>query len=127
LLVTPVMKTMLLRGLMLTLLTGPAIAHADDVRPARSVDIREARLVPVTKDGTFIGLRVYSVRAGGRFDQPQARFQNGDLIETIDGVAVTTGDGTIALHDKVILGTADASITVRRKGQLVTLASKAIP
>jgi hypothetical protein len=78
------------------------------------------------KEGVFIGLRVYAIRPGGRFAQPQAPFENGDVIEAVDGVAVITEAGARALHDHVIRGDADARVTVRRRGGVVELASKAI-
>jgi len=109
------------------LLTTPALVRADDSsRPGEAAASKDARLVPAMKDDVFVGFKVYAIRAGGRFDQPQARFLNGDTIESIDGAAVTTTAGSTALHDKVILGTADAVVTVRRNGQLVTLASKSV-
>jgi len=119
------MKTLLVTfGL---LLTTPAMVSADDAtRPGQPTALKDARLVPAMKDDVFVGFKVYAIRTGGRFDQPQARFHNGDTIESIDGVAVTTEAGSTALHDKVILGTADAVVTVRRNGQLVTLASKSV-
>ncbi|MBA3538337.1 MAG: hypothetical protein H0T79_01800 [Deltaproteobacteria bacterium] len=109
------------------LLATPLVAHADSAKPEETTPIKDARLVPVMTNGVFVGLKVYAIRAGGRFDQPQARFAYGDTIELVDGVAVTTDAGSVALHDKVILGKADAVVTVRRQAQLVKLASKALP
>jgi len=88
--------------------------------------VKDARLVPVMRDGVFVGLKVYAIKAGGRFDQPTAKFLAGDTIEQIDGEPVTTDAGTRALHAKVIEGSADAQVTVRRRGELVTLHSRAV-
>ena len=118
------MKLLFVFGLSLA---TPLFGRADDAPPIRSADVRDARLVPTMKEGVFVGLKVYAIRPGGRFAQPQAPFENGDLIEAIDGVAVVTDEGTRALHDKVILGKADAIVTVQRRGAAIGLASKALP
>jgi len=114
-------------ALALAFLLLPALAAADDAPTERSGEQQtiDARLVPLVRDGVFVGLKVYAIKPGGRFDQPTARFRAGDTIEQIDGEAVTTDAGTRALHDKVVRGTADATVTVRRAGTLVTLYSKA--
>lgn len=102
----------------------PATASADS-RPATSESRQEGRLVPVSRDGTPIGLKVYAIRPGGRFDQPTARFQNGDTIESVDGVSVLEEAGVAALYGNVIGGKADATVVVLRHGERITLASKA--
>lgn len=109
------------------LVAAPAAAFADTAKqPVSGPQITsEGRMVPVLKDGTFVGIKVYAIKAGGRFDQPTAKFLNGDTIEKIDGVDVTTDAGSYALRDKVILGTSDAKVTLRRQGQVVELLSKA--
>ncbi len=82
--------------------------------------------MPLMRDGVFAGLKVYAIRRGGRFDQPEARFQAGDVIEQVDGLVVTSDAGTRALHDRVIAGRADATVIVRRAGAVVTLTSRAV-
>jgi hypothetical protein len=124
-----VMKTFRALALGLLLAT-PLPALADDSpskpAPAEAAAVRDARLVPVLREGAFVGLKVYAIRPGGRFDQPQSPFHNGDTIEEIDHVPVTSDTGTTALHDKVIVGKADAVVTVRRAGKVVMLTSKAV-
>ncbi len=121
------MKT--LRAIMMfgLLLTTPVVAAADDVHDAPAADaaMKDARLVPVLRDGTFVGLKVYAIRAGGRFDR--VGFRNGDTIEAVDNEPVTSEAGTRALHDKVVLGKADAQITLRHEGKVLTITSKANP
>jgi hypothetical protein len=103
------------------------VVRADDASIGLAVSkIKDARVVPLMKDGVFIGLKVYAIRPSGRFDQPSARFHNGDMIDTIDGEKVTSDAGARRLHDNVIEGKADAVVVVRRGNQLVTLTSKAM-
>jgi type II secretory pathway component PulC len=119
------MKTFraLFLGLALTSIVAPA--YAEDAKPPATpiAPAKDARLVPVLKDGKFAGIKVYAIKPGGRFDQ--AKFQNGDTVEKIDGVPLAD-DGGRALHEKVIEGKADATVTVRRRGKAVELKSKAI-
>jgi hypothetical protein len=106
------------------LFVAPAVAMAEDNSPPSSTAIKDARLVPAMKDGALVGLKIYAIRPGGRFDQPQAPFLNGDTIQSVDGVFVMLEAGAKALHDNVIEGKADAEVVVLRKGATVTLASK---
>ncbi|MBA3394977.1 MAG: hypothetical protein H0T89_20190 [Deltaproteobacteria bacterium] len=115
----------LLICLAVQLVAFPGPAFADTPPSTTAPTTSDARLVPVIRDGVFVGLKVYAIRAGGRFDQPTAKFHAGDTIEQIDGVAVTTDAGTRALHDKVVEGRGDATITIKRAGKPVTLHSKA--
>ena len=117
------MKTLqaLVAGL---LAIAPARAHADDKAPTTTASVRDARLVSFKSGGKFAGWKVYVVRAGGRFDQPSAKFINGDVIEEVDGVAVVEAE-TNAVYDKIVVGTADTVITVRRQGKPLKLTSKA--
>lgn len=108
--------------MMLGLLVAPSLAAADDLAPPSQPQTQDARLVPVMQDGKFVGIKVYAIRQGGRF--AAAAFQNGDTILTIDGEPVTTDAGKQALNDKVIRGTADATVVVKRRGNQVTLTSK---
>jgi hypothetical protein len=105
---------------------APAFAGADPGAKPAYADTKDARLIPVLKDDVFVGLKVYAIRDGGRFDQPAGKFEPGDTIETVDGAAVTTEAGAKALYDKVIRGAADTVVTVRRKGEVVSLTSTAI-
>lgn len=114
----------ILFGLALALL-APATAFADSPPPA-SEAIKDGRLVPSMRDGKPQGLKLYAIRAGGRFDQATAKFQNGDTILSVDGLAVTEQGGGLALYDRVIGGKADATVVVLRAGSQVTLQSKAI-
>lgn len=115
------MKPILL-GLALALL-APTAALADSP-PAASEPAKDGRLVPAIRNGKPEGLKVYAIRAGGRFDQ--AKFENGDTILTVDDQPVTEQAGALALYDRVIGGKADATVVVTRKGEKVTLQSKAI-
>lgn len=112
-------------ALALQLAASPSPAFGEPPPSTTAPTTSDGRLVPVLRDGVFVGLKVYAIRAGGRFDQPTAKFQAGDTIEQIDGVAVTTDAGTRALHDKVIEGRGDATVSLKRAGKPVTLHSKA--
>lgn len=116
------MKTLII-GVVLALHV-PTTASADSP-PAKSESRQEGRLVPVMLDGKPIGLKVYAIRPGGRFDQPTARFQNGDTIESVDGLSVLEEAGAVALYGNVIGGNADATVVVLRHDERITLASKA--
>ncbi len=117
----------LLRALVIGLLViSPTLADADDTAsPVASPNTKDARLVPLRKDGVVVGLKVYAIRAGGRFDQPSDKFNAGDTIVSVDGVPVTTDAGTTALYRKVIGGAADAAVIVIRNDRRITLTSKA--
>lgn len=115
------MKTLLALTLALSV---PAIATAAPP-PSKTESARDARFVPVMRDGKPIGIKVYAIRAGGRFDQPTAKFQNGDTVETVDGLAVVEEGGSLAFYERVVFGKADATVVVLRKGERITLASKA--
>jgi len=117
------MKPILL-GLVLALL-APTTVSADPSAPV-SEQAKDGRLVPSIRNGKPHGLKVYAIRAGGRFDQPTAKFQNGDTILSVDDQPVTEQAGAIALYDRVIAGKADATVVLLRKGEQVTLQSKAI-
>lgn len=114
--------------LVTSFVAAPTVVLADPAPSEHPLDPATAhgRLVPVMRDGAFIGLKVYAIKAGGRFDQPTAKFQNGDTILAVDGEAVTTDAGTRALHDKVLLGKADATVSLQRAGKAMTLQSKAV-
>ncbi len=112
-------------ALVIQLVGSPGPAFAETPPSTTAPTTSDGRLVPVLRDGVFVGLKVYAIRPGGRFDQPTAKFQAGDTIEQIDGVAVTTDAGTLALHDKVIEGRGDATVSIKRAGKPVTLHSKA--
>lgn len=117
------MKTILF-GIALALLV-PATVSADPP-PAAADAVKDGRLVPAMRNGKPEGLKLYAIRANGRFDQPTAKFQNGDTIISVDDQAVTDQLGALALHERVILGKADATVVVARAGTRVTLVSKAI-
>ena len=108
------------------LFVAPALAVAEDKSPPAPETTKDARLVPAMKNGVFVGLKIYAIRPGGRFDHPQCRFQNGDTIQSVDDVSVTLDAGATALRDKVIAGRADAVVVVLRKGASVTFTCKAV-
>lgn len=108
------------------LLAAPAVQAEPPAPPPAEREVRDARLVPTLKDGVLVGLKVFAIKPGGRFDQPQARFANGDLIVAIDDAPASTDAGQRALVDKVIDGKADAVVTVERRGARLTLHSKAV-
>jgi len=117
------MKPILL-GLVLAVLAPTTVALADS--PPISDPAKDGRLVPTIRNGKPEGLKVYAIRAGGRFDQSTAKFENGDTILIVDDQPVTEQAGALALYDRVIGGKADATVIVSRKGEKVTLQSKAI-
>jgi len=117
------MKPLLL-GLALALLAPITIAVADS--PPISDPAKDGRLVPTVRNGKLEGLKVYAIRAGGRFDQATAKFENGDTILIVDDQPVTEQAGALALYERVLGGKADATVIVSRKGERVTLHSKAI-
>src|SRR4051812_22653335 len=104
------------------LAASPAPSYADSTPPNQATSAG-ARLVPVVKDDVYVGLKVYAIESGSRFDQ--AGFENGDMIEKIGGEPVTTAKGIEALNNNVIRGAADATIDVVRKGAHIQLVSKA--
>jgi S1-C subfamily serine protease len=105
--------------LVLALLFAPSLAAADDTKTSATVG---ARLVPALQDGELVGLKIYAIRKNGRSDR--AQLQNGDTILTVDGVSVTTDQGTTALFDKLTSDSSDFTLEVRRRGKLVKLANK---
>jgi hypothetical protein len=105
------------------LLTTPIVAFAEDAKPPATQPAQDARLVPAMRDGKLVGLKIYAIRPGGRCDA--AKLLNGDTILAVDDVPVTTDAGALAFHDKVIGGSADAVITVTRRGTTVKVTSKA--
>jgi S1-C subfamily serine protease len=96
---------------------GPTLAATPQPEQA------DARLVPTIENGGYTGLKVCAIQPGGRFQS--AHFQNGDIIEQVDGQPITTDAGSRALYDRVIEGSADATVVVRRKGARITLTSRA--
>jgi type II secretory pathway component PulC len=113
--------------LVIAIICALDVAAAAEPDPPTPTETHDARLIP-TYDAdaqVFVGFKVYAIRARGRFDA--MKFANGDLLERVNGFALTTVEGAKALDDDVIAGHADATVVVERKGALVTLATTAIP
>ena len=105
--------------LVLAMLFAPSLAAANDTKTSATLG---ARLVPAMHDGELVGFKIYAIRKNGPADK--AQLQSGDTILRIDGVAVITDEGTVALFDKLASATTDFTLEVRRRGKLVTLSSK---
>ena len=85
------------------------IAHADKV----AAPAQDARLVPTSSHGKLVGFKVFAIREGSRY--ARAPLANGDLIEKIDGVAVTIEADAAKVTD----AHASVKVVVRRKGAAV--------
>ncbi len=75
---------------------------------------RWARVIPHTEDGKAMGLKLYGIR---RASLPGLLgFQNGDRLETVNGISVATPDAYTALskNDKIV-------VVITRRGKKVRL------
>lgn len=79
---------------------------------------RQARIVPAARDGATVGFRLYALRRGSL---PKALgFENGDLVRSINGHALTTVEQSLEAyaklrHEKLF------TVEVERRGVPVTL------
>jgi hypothetical protein len=78
----------------------------------------QARIMPSLRDGEFRGFKVYGLRPGSV--PRQLGLKNGDLIKTLDGVALTSMEagleGVMRLRDA-----AAVDLDLERKGQPMRL------
>lgn len=110
------------------LVATPLVAAAEaPTLTTEQIIAAHARLVPTFREKVMVGLKVFAIKTSGRFNQPQAPFKAGDVIESVDGTPVTSDAGQRLINERVILGRADASVVVQREGKQLTLLSKALP
>lgn len=90
----------------------------DDALEQQAELMRQTRVVPETKDGRIVGVRLFGVRPGTTL--ADVGFQNGDRVETINGYPV--GSPEQALEAYAHLRAADYLVVkVRRRGELLAL------
>ncbi len=110
-------KNLLQRPMLAVLLTAGVVSITQgDARP-QSVSNRvlEVRFVPLVRDGRLVGLKVFAIRDGSRYER--AALRNGDTIEAIDGAWVLHHTDAAKLTD----ARRDVSVRVRRPGTPETL------
>lgn len=88
---------------------------------AKAADSTEAkapteRLVPTLRDGKLVGFKTYALARESRYFK--AGCQNGDTIEEIDGVAITTPED-LGRIETGLRTNGVVKLTVRRRGQLL--------
>lgn len=89
------------RGFMATMMANPASM------------VRQARIVPSTRDGVTLGYKLYGIRPGSI---PRALgFKNGDLITEVNGNALSSIDEAMALYSKLRTETT-FTLQIERKG-----------
>jgi type II secretion system protein C len=77
---------------------------------------RSARIVPEVRDGQVVGLRLYSVLPGGRFDRIGLR--NGDLVRTVNGLPLSSPEKALEVYAH--LGSSrHVWLEVEREGRIV--------
>ena len=80
--------------------------------------LREARIVPVQKNGQVTGLRMFGIRPDSRL--ARLGFQNGDQLESLNGIALTDPETALEAY----AASRDAStlrVRVLRRGQALEL------
>jgi S1-C subfamily serine protease len=82
---------------------------------------RHARMVPETQDGHIVGVRLYHVAEDGLF----ARWglQNGDLLQTMNGVPATPGTAFVLQGLKRAAATRRIELLVVRDGKPLSMVS----
>ena len=78
---------------------------------------RAARIVPEIRDGKAAGFRLFSVRPDGPF--AKIGLQNGDVIEAINGLEMTTPDNALTVYTK-LKSASHLSVGLERNGQKIT-------
>ncbi len=77
-----------------------------------------ARIVPATRDGRVDGYKLYAIRPGSLFDR--LHFQNGDTLQTVNGMDVTTPDKALTTY-AAAHRTNSLEVGLRRRGAPLTI------
>jgi hypothetical protein len=77
-----------------------------------------ARFVPAMKDGKPVGFKLYAIRPGSVF--ARLGFANGDTLQRINGLEVTSADKALDVYTKVREAKL-VTIELERRGKPVTL------
>jgi type II secretory pathway component PulC len=90
------------------------VATAQAAEPAKPASASTERLVPTLRDGKLIGFKTYALKPESPY--AKAGCQNGDTIEAIDGVAITTPED-LGRIETGLRTNGVVKLTVRRRGQ----------
>lgn len=90
----------------------------DVVAPLATDAFRQARIIPSYTDGAFAGFKLFSIRSSSVFAALEIR--NGDVIEAIGGTGIKDIGGLGGFF-QALLGDDQVVLTVRRRGQEITL------
>ncbi|HEY2743824.1 MAG TPA: type II secretion system protein GspC [Polyangia bacterium] len=77
-----------------------------------------ARIVPSMRDGKADGFRLFALRSGSFWTR--LGFENGDTIETINGMDMTSPEKALELYSKLRTAT-ELAVRIVRRGQPLTL------
>ena len=77
-----------------------------------------ARVVPSIRDGQPDGFRLYAIRSGSFW--ARLGFANGDTIQSIDGIDITSPETALAIYAKLRNAT-ELSVRIVRRGRPLTL------
>ncbi len=78
----------------------------------------QARVIPYTVDGRLIGYRIFSIRPGSIYSR--AGLQNGDIIQRVNGVELTTPEKAYLLFQQ-LRNEARITIDLLRAGRRITI------
>jgi type II secretory pathway component PulC len=106
---------------MLSVATVLTLGMTATTRVAKAADTTETkqateRLVPTLRDGKFVGFKTYALARESRY--ARAGCQNGDTIEAIDGVAITSPED-LGRIETGLARNGVVELTVRRRGNLL--------
>ncbi len=109
-------------------LTGPVLVgdhhyrvprkFFDDMLQDPDSTMREVRVVPVTSGGRTTGLRFFGLRPDTRL--VRLGFQNGDQLESLNGVPLTTPDQALEAYSAA-RGADSLRVRLLRRGQRIEL------
>jgi general secretion pathway protein C len=81
---------------------------------ARESLFEDVRIVPAIHCGGEVGVRLYAIRPGSRY--AQLGLQNGDVIERVAGVSLTTADRALEAYAQARVRRV-VPVDVRRRGR----------
>ena len=105
--------------------SGSVVRKIDDTHyevprsiTSEKFDDDSQRIVPSVKDGKPDGFKIYAIKP----DSLAAKLglQNGDTIETINGIALTSAERALEIYSK-LRDSSSWQLSIRRRGNLLTL------
>jgi type II secretory pathway component PulC len=93
-------------------------AFVDDLLENQARTMKQARLVPVTKDGRVTGIRLFAIREGTPLSE--LGFQNGDELRAINRRSLTSAEEALEAYTD-IRGASSVDVELVRGGTPMTL------